>query len=98
MKKLHFRTTEEFETLFKSNSKSMTDAIVSSIEKAMTDGLKSAKIFVITFDSYDMAYEISLPQSQWEQAVSQCLEHYHQLELSDQAIDTWKLLEAVKVW
>ena len=98
MKKLHFRTTEEFEKLFKSNSKAMTDSIVHSIEKAMTDGLKTAKVFEITFDDYDMVYEIALPQSQWENAVSQCLDHYHELQLSDEAIDTWKLLEAVKVW
>jgi len=98
MVKLHFKTTEEFEKLFKKNSKEITDHMVSGIEKAVMDNKKTAKIFEITFDDNDMLYEISLPQSQWQEALSKCLDHYRKLNLTDEQIDTWKLLEAVKVW
>lgn len=98
MDKLHFRTVEEFETLFKQKSKSVTDSIVSGIEKAMQDSDRSAKLFEITFDNYDRVYEISLPSSQWAESLQSCLDYYHKENLSDQAIDTWKLLELAKVW
>lgn len=98
MVKLHFETTQEFETLFKSKKKYVTDAIVLGIEKAMQDGKRTAMLFEITFEQVDMMYEISLPLSQWQQALEASLEHYHVLELPDEQIDTWKLLEAIKVW
>lgn len=96
--KLHFNSTDEFETLFKNKSIKVTNAIVEGIEKAMNKRVKSAPLFEITFEDVDNLYEISLPQSQWVSALEHCLEHYHKEELADQAIDTWKLLEAAKVW
>ena len=96
--KIHFNTTSEFEKLFKSKSKSVTDSIVSGIEKAMMGGHRTALIYEITFEDYDRVYEISLPFSQWETSLTSCLDHYHEMNMSDEAIDTWKLLEAVKVW
>ena len=97
MKKLHFETTEEFETLFKKQSLEITDAIVQGIEQALVERKKSAQLFEITFEKADRLFEISLPQSQWTQALQTCLDHYHELQLSDEAIDTWKLLEAAKI-
>jgi len=98
MVKLHLENTAEFETIFKSKKKDVTDAIISGIEKAMQDGKKTANLFEITFEDVEMMYEISLPRSQWQQAVQSALDHYHELELTDEQIDTWKLLEAIKVW
>ena len=98
MKRLHFESTEQFEDLFKSKAKDVTDAIVEAIEIAMSNSKKSALIFEITFDQADMMYEISLPVSQWSTALQKCLDHYHELGLTDEQIDTWKLLEAAKVW
>jgi len=98
MVKLHFESTGDFESLFKSKKKSVTDSIVMGIEEAMQKGKRTANLFEVTFAQADMMYEISLPKSQWQQALEQCLEHYHSLDLADEAIDTWKLLEAVKVW
>ena len=98
MVKLHFETTEEFEGLFKRKSKNVTDAITVGIEKAMQDGKKTAMLFEITFEQAETAFEISLPKSQWTTALESCLKHYEELELTDECIDTWKLLEAAKVW
>ena len=98
MVKLHFETTEEFEGLFKRKTKNVTDAIVVGIEKAMHDNRKTAMLFEITFAQAESMFEISLPRSQWATALEQCLKHYEQLDLTDECIDTWKLLEAAKVW
>ena len=98
MKKLHFESTEQFVTLFKTRTKDVTDAIVESIELAMNNSKRTALIFEITFEEAEMMYEISLPVSQWPVALQKCLDHYHELGLTDEQIDTWKLLEAAKVW
>jgi len=98
MVKLHFENTHEFEVLFKNKSIEVTNAIYSGIEKAMQNAKKTALLFEITFEEADRAFEISLPRSQWVQALESCLNHFHELEMSDEAIDCWKLLEAAKVW
>ena len=96
--KLHFNTTDEFEGLFKRKSLAVTRSIISGIEKAMQSRKRTAPLFEITFEEVDMMYEISLPQSQWQPALENCLEHLHAEELPDEQIDCWKLLEAVKSW
>ena len=98
MVKLHFNTTEEFEGLFKRKTLSVTRSIVSGIEKAMQANKRTAPLFEITFDQVDMMYEISLPQSQWQAALENCLEHLHAQNLPDEEIDCWKLIELVKSW
>lgn len=98
MVKLHFESTADFEATFKSKNKEVTDSIVKAIENAMTNSTKRALVFELTFDNADTMFEVSLPQSQWEDALQSCLDHYHELELADQQIDTWHLLEAAKVW
>jgi len=98
MVKLHFENTHEFEVLFKNKSIEVTNAIYSGIEKAMQNAKKTALLFEITFEEADRAFEISLPRSQWVQALESCLNHFHELEMADEAIDCWKLLEAAKVW
>mgnify|MGYP003636306287 FL=1 len=98
MVKIHFNTTEEFEGLFKKQTIQVTRAIISGIEKAMQKNLRSALLFDISFAEVDMHYEISLPFSQWQQALEHCLDHLHKDSLSNEQIDCWQLLEAVKVW
>lgn len=97
MVKLHFETTDEFEQLFKSKTLTVTRAIYSGIEQAVIKNKRSAGLFQITFEEADMMYEITLPYSQWESALTNCLDHFHKEELADEAIDCWKLLEAIKV-
>ena len=96
MVKLHFNTTEKFEELFKSKKRATTDAIVNGIERALIKNKKSAPLFEISFQESQRSFEISLPQAEWANALESCLDHYHQLQEADDAIDTWKLLEAVK--
>ena len=98
MIRLHFETTAEFEGLFKSKKIAVTDGIVQGIEEAMKRNVKSAELFTLSFGDSDMMYELSLPRSQWPHALQSCLDHYHELQMSDEAIDCWKLLEAAKVW
>ena len=98
MIRLHFETTEEFTELFKAKKVATTESIVTGIEKAMQKNVKSAELFEVTFGDTDRMFEISLPRSQWVDALESCLEHYHELSLADEAIDTWKLLEAAKLW
>ena len=97
MVKLHFNSPEEFSSIFKRQSIKVTNAIVEGIELAMTDRKRTAMLFEITFEEHDNLYEISLPSSQWPQALQSCLDHYHQEGMADEAIDTWKLLEAAKL-
>jgi len=96
--KLHFNSTEEFEKLFKRKTLSVTRSIIKGIEEAMQRNKRTAPLFEITFEDADMMYEISLPQSQWQNALEKCLEHLHSAELADEQIDCWKLLEAAKSW
>ena len=98
MKKLHFNTIDEFEQLFKQSNQEITDTVVHSIQKAMHENRSTANVFSISFENSDIAYEISLNKSQWVKALDGCLNYYHEQELHDQAIDTWKLQEAAKVW
>ena len=98
MIKLTFKTTEEFEDIFKARSKETTDAIKRGIEKAMKSNRKSALLFLVSFETANVAYEISLPQSEWKQALTSCLDYYHIHNHFDEAIDAWELLEIAKVW
>ena len=98
MVKLHFKSPNEFEGLFKRKTLSVTRSIIKGIEEAMQKNKRSAALFQISFDDVDMFYEISLPQSQWQHALENCLDHLHVEELADEQIDCWKLLEAAKAW
>jgi len=95
---LKFSSTEEFETLFRKKNTQVTDGIVLGVEKALTNQKKQAELFNISFDDVELAYEITLPQSQWTIALQSCLDFYHEKGgETDKCIDTWKLLEACKI-
>ena len=98
MIQLNFSNAEEFEKLFKLKDKLVTDAIVDAIGEAMQGNKKTAPLFECSFEDVEIAYEISLPSREWEVALQSCLDHYHTLGLTDEQIDTWKLLEAAKIW
>jgi hypothetical protein len=96
--KLHFKNTDEFEKVFKVKDESITDAIVQGVQEAVSFQKKTAQLFEISFDEVDLAYEISLPSSQWETALENCLDHYREIEESDKAIDTYLLQKEVRKW
>ena len=97
MVKLHFKNTDEFTDLFKTKKVVVTRTIVEGIEKAVMEKKRTAELFQISFEEVDHTFEISLPKSQWKVSLESCLDHYHELELADEQIDTWKLLEAIKI-
>lgn len=98
MVRLQFKTTDEFEQLFKNKTLAVTRGIVQGVENAMKQNKRTAPLFEIEFEGADNMFEISLPQSQWVVALESCLEHLHARELPDEQIDCWKLLEAAKSW
>lgn len=98
MVKIHLKDTEEFEELFRNQNLKVTEHIVEGISKAMQKNYKSADLFEISFEGVEMVYEISLPQSQWSTALQSCLDKYYEHDMHDECIDTWKLLEAAKLW
>lgn len=98
MVKLHFTSTDQFETLFTKKTLAVTRSIIQGIETAMQKNKRSAQLFEISFEDADNMFEISLPQSQWTIALESCLEHLAAAELPDEQIDCWKLLEAAKSW
>ena len=98
MIQLNFEHPEQFKGLFETKSRKVTDGIVLGIKEAMQNNSNSADLFEITFEDHNMAYEISLPKKQWAIALQSCLDFYHQVDATDECIDTWELLEAAKVW
>lgn len=98
MTQLNFEHPEEFKTLFESKSRKVTDLIVKGISEAMQNNVNSADLFEISFEDHDMIYEITLPKKQWATALQSCLDFYHKENATDECIDTWKLLEAAKLW
>ena len=98
MKKMKFESTDEFERVFKTNDKEITDAIVEGIQEAYKFHKKSALLFEITFDNADLAYEISLPSSQWEIALESCMNHYRDIEETNASIDVYLLQKEVRRW
>ena len=98
MVKIHFNSPEEFESLFRSKDIKITNSIVNAIKESMQNNSRTAKLFEISFEGADMAYEISLPQKQWIQALQTGLDQYHANNLVDEQIDTWELIEVLKSW
>ena len=96
MVKLEFKSTDEFEKLFRSKSKAVTDAIFQAIEEAVESNVKTANLFQISFEEADIEYEITLPSSQWGTALQSCLEFYTNLGESDSAIDVFLLQKKTK--
>ena len=76
----------------------ITKTIVKGIKDAMQDNYRTAKLFEISFEGSETAFEIALHQKEWMGALKTSLDHYHKNNLVDEQIDTWELLEVVKAW
>tara|TARA_R110002049_G_scaffold119818_3_gene274156 strand:+ start:1290 stop:1625 length:336 start_codon:yes stop_codon:yes gene_type:complete len=98
MKEYNFDSPADFKGVFGSNNKDITDSIVEAIQEANKFQKESAEMFSIRFGEEDIAYEITLPKSQWEKALTKCLENYHKWECADLAIDTYLLQKEIKKW
>tara|TARA_B100000575_G_C23081664_1_gene623221 strand:+ start:745 stop:1041 length:297 start_codon:yes stop_codon:yes gene_type:complete len=97
MRELKFNNTKEFRELFSEQSQEVTDFIVLGITEALISKKKSANLFAISFEDEDSySFEITLPKSQWEQALNKCMENYKEWNLGDEQIDVYLLLKELK--
>jgi hypothetical protein len=95
MKQFVFETPEEFDAFFNGKNMKVTEAITDGIRIAVTARKKHADLFEISFEGGDTAFDISLPSTEWPQALAKCLEFYEEAEMYDDAIDTYQLIKQV---
>lgn len=98
MKKLDFNTPADFQSYFQDKSPELTGVIVQAIADAMQFQKRTADLFEICFDNSDTVFEISLPKKQWIVALENCLKHYEEWGMGDDALDTYLLIKDVKAW
>ena len=96
MRKLQIESLEELENIFREKSVDMTNNIREGIEEAINKKKKTALLFEIEMDGMDTAFEISLTSKEWITALENCLRHYEEWEMGDEAIDTYLLLKELK--
>lgn len=95
MRQFTFETPEEFDAFFTGKNVQVTEAIIDGIRVAIKAKKKHADLFEVTFEGADTAFDISLPSTEWPQALAKCLEIYEQAEMYDDAIDTYQLIKQV---
>ena len=96
MKKLKIDSLEELESIFREKSEDMTTAIRDSIQEALEKKKKTAVLFEIEIEGMENVFEISLSSKEWSIALENCLRHYQEWEMADDAIDTWQLIQKIK--
>ncbi len=96
MKKLQIESMQDLETIFKERSVEMTTNIRDSIQEALKKKKKTALIFEIEVEGLDSSFEVSLTHKEWISALENCLKHYEEWEMGDDAIDTYLLLKELK--
>jgi len=96
MRKLQIESLEELEGIFRERSVDMTNNILEGIEEAFNKKKKTAILFEIEMDGMDTAFEISLTSKEWLTALENCLRHYEEWEMGDEAIDTYLLIKELK--
>lgn len=96
MRKLQIESLQELEQIFREKSVDMTNNIKEGIEEAMKNKKKTALLFEIEVEGLDTAFEISLTSKEWVTALENCLRHYEEWEMSDEAIDTYLLIKELK--
>jgi hypothetical protein len=96
MRKLQIESLEELEAIFRERSVDMTNNIREGIQEAIAKKKKTAILFEIEVDGLDTAFEISLTSKEWITALENCLKHYGEWEMGDEAIDTYLLIKELK--
>ena len=96
MRKLQIESLEELEGIFREKSVDMTNNIREGIEEAMKAKKKTAILFEIFMEGMDTSFEISLSKKEWIIALENCLKHYSEWEMGDEAIDTYLLIKELK--
>jgi hypothetical protein len=57
---------------------------------------KTALLFEIELDGMDTSFEISVTSKEWVTALENCLKHFEEWEMGDDAIDTYLLIKQLK--
>lgn len=96
MRKLQIESLQELEQIFREKSVDMTNNIKEGIEEAMKNKKKTALLFEIQVEGLENIFEISLTSKEWIIALENCLKHYEEWEMSDEAIDTYLLVKELK--
>lgn len=96
MRKLQIESLDELESIFREKSVDMTNNIRDGIQEAFEKKKKTALLFEIELEGMDTSFEISLTSKEWVTALENCLRHYEEWEMSDDAIDTWQLIQKIK--
>lgn len=97
MKRVQIESVKDLEGIFKEKSVDMTDTIRDSIQEAISNSKKTAQLFEIEIDGVENTFEISITSKEFQTALENCLKHYHEWEMYDDEIDTWQLLEKIKL-
>ncbi len=96
MRKLHIESVQELQDLFKHKSVDMTNNIKESIQEAVAAKKKTARLFEIQVEGMDSSFEISITTKEWLTALENCLKHYEEWGMGDDAIDTYLLIKQLK--
>lgn len=96
---LEFNDSEEFNDYFDpdnvSTKKELTETIFEGIKEAHTSGSDTADLFVISFVEEEDVLEVSLSRGEWDVALKNCQEKFHELEQFDDAIDAYNLRKVI---
>lgn len=93
---LQIEDLEELRTIFREKSVNMTTSIRGSIQEAFEKKKKTAALFEIHVRDSEESFEISLPVTEWFPALENCLKHYQEWKMADEAIDTYLLIKELK--
>jgi len=93
MKRLKVEGINEFSDMFREKDVEMTTSIRDSIQEALEQNKRTANLFEVEFEGVETIMEISLPKSQWKVALDNCLKHYEEWEMGDDALDTYLVLK-----
>ena len=96
MRKLQIESLEELEDIFREKSVDMSTNIRDSIQEAFNKKKKTALLFEIELEGMDTSFEISITTKEWITALENCLKHFEEWEMGDEAIDTYLLIKELK--
>ena len=49
-------------------------------------------------EGFESIFQIDLPKKDWKQALENCLKHYEEWEMGDDALDTYLLIKELAKW
>ena len=96
MIKATLNTVNDVSDFLNKNSLKITNTIVEGIKSIYKTRKKSVLILELSITDVNGVFEISLPRTEWEKSLENCLKFYTETEMYNEAIDTFSLLEKVK--